>query len=62
MRSPVNIRFAGRAYDGVLPILRGQLGMPGFELAITETYVQGISVREIAVEEIFHPSTLNLSE
>ena len=31
------IRFATRAYDGTLPILRGQLRLSGFDLEITET-------------------------
>ena len=31
------IRLAGRAYDGTLPILRGQMKLPGFDLEITET-------------------------
>ena len=37
MASPVKIRLASRAYDGVLPILRGQLTLPGFEFEIVET-------------------------
>jgi 4,5-dihydroxyphthalate decarboxylase len=37
MVSPTKIRLASRAYDGTLPILRGQLGIPGFEFEITET-------------------------
>src|SRR5215467_5454442 len=37
MSSAVKIRFAARAYDGFLPILRGSLRVPGFELEITET-------------------------
>ena len=36
MPAPNKIRFAGRAYDGTLPILRGQMRMPGFEMEITE--------------------------
>jgi 4,5-dihydroxyphthalate decarboxylase len=31
------IRLASRAYDGVLPILRGQMAIPGFDFDITET-------------------------
>ena len=31
------IRLATRAYDGTLPILRRRLGVPGFELDLTET-------------------------
>ncbi len=31
------LRLASRAYDGVLPILRGQLTVPGIEFQITET-------------------------
>ena len=31
------IRFCARAYDGTLPILRGQLRLSGFDLEITET-------------------------
>jgi 4,5-dihydroxyphthalate decarboxylase len=31
------IRLASRAYDGVLPILRGQMKIPGVELEVTET-------------------------
>jgi 4,5-dihydroxyphthalate decarboxylase len=37
MPSPVKIKFASRTYDGLLPILRGQMQLPGFDLAITET-------------------------
>src|SRR2546428_4309179 len=37
MGSPSKINLASRAYDGVLPILRGQLGIPGFEFEIVET-------------------------
>ncbi len=37
MSTPAKIRLASRAYDGVLPILRGQLKIPGVELEITET-------------------------
>jgi 4,5-dihydroxyphthalate decarboxylase len=35
--APTKIRLASRAYDGVLPILRGQMRLPGFEFDITET-------------------------
>jgi 4,5-dihydroxyphthalate decarboxylase len=37
MASSTKIRLASRAYDGTLPILRGQMGIPGFEFEITET-------------------------
>lgn len=37
MFSPTKIRLASRAYDGTLPILRGQMKIPGFEFEITET-------------------------
>jgi 4,5-dihydroxyphthalate decarboxylase len=37
MAAPVRTRLASRAYDGVLPILRGQLKIPGVEFDITET-------------------------
>ena len=37
MSHPAKIRLASRAYDGVLPILRGQLKIPGIELEMTET-------------------------
>jgi 4,5-dihydroxyphthalate decarboxylase len=37
MASPVKIKFASRTYDGLLPILRDQMRIPGFELDITET-------------------------
>src|SRR6266481_4168336 len=37
MAPPVKIRLASRAYDGILPILRGQMGIPGFDLDIIET-------------------------
>ena len=37
MASPSKIRLAGRAYDGMLPILRGQMKIPGIEFDITET-------------------------
>ena len=37
MAPPVKIKLASRAYDGILPILRGQMGIPGFDLDIIET-------------------------
>ena len=37
MTSPSKISLASRAYDGVLPILRGQMKIPGFEFEIHET-------------------------
>ena len=37
MAASTKIRLASRAYDGVLPILRGQMTIPGFEFQITET-------------------------
>ena len=37
MTSPTKISLASRAYDGVLPILRGQMKIPGFEFEIHET-------------------------
>jgi 4,5-dihydroxyphthalate decarboxylase len=37
MASPITIKLACRAYDGILPILRGQAGIPGFDLDIIET-------------------------
>jgi 4,5-dihydroxyphthalate decarboxylase len=37
MTSPVKVKLASRAYDGALPILRGQMGIPGFEFDVTET-------------------------
>lgn len=37
MASPIKIRLASRAYDGTLPILRGQISIPGFEFDVTET-------------------------
>jgi len=37
MASPTKIRLASRAYDGTLPILRGHMGIPGFEFDIAET-------------------------
>ncbi len=37
MAAPVRIRLASRAYDGTLPILRGQLNIPGVAFEITET-------------------------
>jgi 4,5-dihydroxyphthalate decarboxylase len=37
MAAPIRIRLASRAYDGTLPILRGQLRIPGCEFEITET-------------------------
>lgn len=36
MASPVKIRFASRVYDGTLPILRGRMGLSGFDLEISE--------------------------
>jgi 4,5-dihydroxyphthalate decarboxylase len=36
MASTTAIRIASRAYDGTLPILRGQMQVPGFDLRITE--------------------------
>src|ERR1043166_3287860 len=38
MPSIPKIRIAGRPYDGTLPILRGQIQLPGFDLDITETH------------------------
>jgi 4,5-dihydroxyphthalate decarboxylase len=37
MAVPSKIRLASRAYDGVLPILRGQMKIAGFEFEIHET-------------------------
>ena len=37
MTSAVKIRLANRAYDGILPILRGQMAIAGFAFDITET-------------------------
>lgn len=37
MTSPSKISLASRAYDGVLPILRGQMKIPGFEFEIHES-------------------------
>ncbi|MGZ8452770.1 MAG: hypothetical protein ACXWZE_11820 [Candidatus Binatia bacterium] len=37
MAETLKIRLASRAYDGVLPILRGQMRIPGFVFDITET-------------------------
>jgi 4,5-dihydroxyphthalate decarboxylase len=37
MASPLKIKLASRAYDGVLPILRGQMGLPGFAFETIET-------------------------
>lgn len=37
MAAPSKISLASRAYDGVLPILRGQMTIPGFEFEIHET-------------------------
>jgi 4,5-dihydroxyphthalate decarboxylase len=37
MAPPIKIRLASRAYDGTLPILRGQKSIPGFEFEVTET-------------------------
>src|SRR5215467_901406 len=37
MPSPIHLRLASRAYDGVLPILRGQMTIPGIVFDITET-------------------------
>ena len=37
MTAPVKIKFASRTYDGLLPILRAQVRIPGFELDITDT-------------------------
>jgi 4,5-dihydroxyphthalate decarboxylase len=37
MGFPTKLKLASRAYDGVLPILRGQIGITGFEFEITET-------------------------
>ncbi|MBM2805102.1 MAG: hypothetical protein HW419_2995 [Deltaproteobacteria bacterium] len=37
MASAIKIRLASRAYDGVLPILRGQMAIAGFDFDITET-------------------------
>ena len=37
MAPRATIRLASRTYDGTLPILRGQMQVPGFDLKITET-------------------------
>ena len=37
MDAPTKIRLASRAYDGVLPILRGQMTIPGVEFEVIET-------------------------
>lgn len=37
MAASTKIRLASRAYDGVLPILRGQMAIAGFDFDITET-------------------------
>jgi 4,5-dihydroxyphthalate decarboxylase len=37
MAAQTKLRLASRAYDGTLPILRGQMSLPGFEFDITET-------------------------
>ncbi|HXV80437.1 MAG TPA: PhnD/SsuA/transferrin family substrate-binding protein [Candidatus Binatia bacterium] len=37
MAPPLKIKLASRAYDGVLPILRGQMGIPQVVFDITET-------------------------
>lgn len=37
MASATTIKLASRTYDGTLPILRGQMQVPGFDLQITET-------------------------
>src|ERR671910_1709950 len=37
MASTTTLRLASRTYDGTLPILRGQMQVPGFDLTITET-------------------------
>lgn len=37
MAYPIKIKFASRAYDGLLPILRGQMGLSGFAFEIHET-------------------------
>jgi 4,5-dihydroxyphthalate decarboxylase len=37
MASPVKIKLASRAYDGMLPILRGQISIDGYRFEITET-------------------------
>jgi 4,5-dihydroxyphthalate decarboxylase len=37
MATTEKIRLASRAYDGTLPILRGQMKIPGFEFDISET-------------------------
>lgn len=37
MAAPIKIKLASRAYDGVLPILRGRMTTPGFEFEVIET-------------------------
>src|SRR5262245_15737265 len=37
MTAPIKIKLASRAYDGVLPILRGQMTIPGVEFEVVET-------------------------
>jgi 4,5-dihydroxyphthalate decarboxylase len=37
MASPIKIKLASRAYDGVWPILGGRMAIPGFEFEVFET-------------------------
>jgi len=67
-----SIRLASRAYDGVLPILRGQMTIPGFQLEIVETEdVPGMfagmfkgeyDVSEMSLGELIYYTSRNRAE
>src|SRR5262245_16235032 len=66
------IRLASRAYDGVMPILRGQLTIPGFQFEISETEdVPGMfagmfkgeyDVSEMSLGELIYYTSRNKAE
>jgi 4,5-dihydroxyphthalate decarboxylase len=70
--SPIRIKLASRAYDGTLPILRGQRGIPGFEFEVTETEdVPGMfagmfkgqyDVSEMSLGELIYYTSRNKAE
>ncbi len=72
MAPPIKIRLASRAYDGTLPILRGQKSIPGFEFDVTETEdVPGMfagmfkgqyDVSEMSLGELIYYTSRNKAE
>jgi len=72
MAPPVTIKLASRAYDGILPILRGQIGIPGFDLDIIETedvpamfagmFKGKYDVSEMSLGELIYYTSRNLAD